>query len=1165
MLRFPARAVTRSMPVLLAVVLVTAGELPASDHIQVEYTFERPRVVPVSVAGMTYDRIIMPNAPNSGNIGHPAVPAVKAHVLLPFGTEPLEVEVRSDGRVPLGVAYNVEPIRCPMQAGDDPAISLPVRDPTVYSRRVAFPESDFDVIGTQSFRGYRLLVLSLWPVKYVPAAGELYYCPRMTVTVYTRASGRVLSTLRGLQADEIEAAGKVDNPELLSGYRAPHGTRTSLYDMLIVTADSLAASFLPLKEFHDTTGTPSEIVTLSEIGSSDPGVVRDFIRDRYLADGIQYVLIGGDDDIIPAQDLYVSALVQGKQLFDLPGDIFFACLDGPYNLDGDTLWGETTDGEAGADVDLIADVYVGRAPVSDTTEARRFVDKTIQYVTGDALYYYNVLNVGEDRNIFGPEPDWSADAMEQLIDDCDDDGYTTVGIPTSVFPYIGRLYDRDWQPDGWPESELISRLNSRVHLVSHMGHGWASHAMKMDSEEITSQLTNTRHFFGYSETCSAGKFDSSDCWAEHVLLKTDHGAFALIMNCRSGWYVGYETDGPSHRFLREFWDAVFNPAEAKPELGRAQYDSKEEQLYRIYDPTMRWCYFASTLFGDPSVSIRLTRGLRFDFPAGVPHAVNPDEPTSFEVVVKAVGEGAVVPGSGRLHYLLNDSVLQSVSMTVLAPDRYEATLPSLSCGQKVKFYVSVDEVFMGTLNHPPPDSAYAAIATSGLAVSFLDDFETDQGWTITGDASGGHWERGVPHGQGNLGDPTSDYDGTGQCYVTGNIIGHEVEEGFTILESPLFDLSGYEATVRYARWYSNGYLLEGRDEVLTVEVSDDGGTNWTAVETVGPVVQSYGLWFEHSFLVSDFVQPSPQVKVRFVASDTGSPTRVEAAIDAFSVTVYTCGSEGDADGDGVADGEDNCPLAFNPGQLDIDSDGFGDMCDNCPADYNPGQADVDTDGTGDPCDNCVAHFNPGQGDYDQDEVGDSCDNCSLLANPLQEDTDLDGVGDSCDNCWAVSNASQEDSDGDGAGDVCDNCPAIFNPTQADADLDSLGDSCDTCTDTDGDGFGNPGYSASVCATDNCPDTANPTQTDTDDDGIGDACCCVHRGNVNNVAGVGGPVDVVDLTFLAAYLFQSGGPIPCPEQANVDSAVGAGGPVDVADLTYLVAYLFGSGPAPPSCL
>src|SRR5437867_2324189 len=74
-----------------------------------------------------------------------------------------------------------------------------------------------------------------------------------------------------------------------------------------------------------------------------------------------------------------------------------------------------------------------------------------------------------------------------------------------------------------------------------------------------------------------------------------------------------------------------------------------------------------------------------------------------------------------------------------------------------------------------------------------------------------------------------------------------------------------------------------------------------------------------------------------------------------------------------------------------------------------------------------------------------------------------------------------DCDGDGAADATDNCPGVANADQADGDV------CDPCTDTDGDGFGNPGFPANTCPVDNCPFTRNPDQRDSDGDGIGDAC------------------------------------------------------------------------------
>ena len=52
----------------------------------------------------------------------------------------------------------------------------------------------------------------------------------------------------------------------------------------------------------------------------------------------------------------------------------------------------------------------------------------------------------------------------------------------------------------------------------------------------------------------------------------------------------------------------------------------------------------------------------------------------------------------------------------------------------------------------------------------------------------------------------------------------------------------------------------------------------------------------------------------------------------------------DAEGDGVCDDVDNCPLAANSDQADTDADTIGDACDNCVTTANADQLDNDADG-----------------------------------------------------------------------------------------------------------------------------------------------------------------------------------------------------------------------------
>ncbi|MFH1829432.1 MAG: thrombospondin type 3 repeat-containing protein, partial [Pseudomonadota bacterium] len=107
---------------------------------------------------------------------------------------------------------------------------------------------------------------------------------------------------------------------------------------------------------------------------------------------------------------------------------------------------------------------------------------------------------------------------------------------------------------------------------------------------------------------------------------------------------------------------------------------------------------------------------------------------------------------------------------------------------------------------------------------------------------------------------------------------------------------------------------------------------------------------------------------------------------------------GDADGDTVKNGLDNCPYDVNLVQEDGDSDNRGDVCDNCIDDPNTDQKDTDGDGVGDVCDNCVDDSNPGQEDEDNNGVGDVCEAQPAADPDPIVDSDGDGVSDELDEC-----------------------------------------------------------------------------------------------------------------------------------------------------------------------
>ena len=316
----------------VCVVLAMAG-LVQAEVVSVEYSFVRPEVSQVTLGGQQYDRVTMPGVSNCGNAGQPALPASGARILIPYGCEVSSIEVLANEKVLLGNGYMIEPVSQPVKLSQTLRKQVaPAPDPVIYNGNQAFPGTRFVEIGTQGFRGYQILTLRLQPVQYVPATGSLYYHPHLTVVVNTTETGQQSPLLRGTPVDEQEVMAKVDNPDVARTYAAAGTGASRAYDLLILTTPTLESSFTALKNYHDAHGIATEIHTTSEVGSTNPNDVRAYITDRYTYDGIQYVLIGGDDDVIPAQNLYVLAYSGGDVETAMPGDVFFGCLDGTVEL-----------------------------------------------------------------------------------------------------------------------------------------------------------------------------------------------------------------------------------------------------------------------------------------------------------------------------------------------------------------------------------------------------------------------------------------------------------------------------------------------------------------------------------------------------------------------------------------------------------------------------------------------------------------------------------------------------------------------------------------------------------------------------------------------------------------------------------------------------------------
>ncbi len=280
--------------------------------------------------------------------------------------------------------------------------------------------------------------------------------------------------------------------------------------------------------------------------------------------------------------------------------------------------------------------------------------------------------------------------------------------------------------------------------------------------------------------------------------------------------------------------------------------------------------------------------------SGVPALLAPDTPLDVEAQIFE-GADSLVPGTVELNYRYDGGSFTTIAMND-AGGSYTATIPGASCDETIEFFISAEGDEAGVISVPAEGAANPFATSIGVVATILDDdLETDNGWGVSGDASTGQWERGVPAGAGDRGDPPSDYDGSGQCFLTGNGPGDtDIDGGSTVLVSPVYDVSSNpEAVISYARWYSNTFGAAPNEDVFVVEISNNAGASWTNLETVGPAGSgTSGGWIVAEHRIADFVTPTSQIQLRFTASDLGAGSVVEAGVDAIHIEELGCEDAG---------------------------------------------------------------------------------------------------------------------------------------------------------------------------------------------------------------------------------------------------------------------------------
>jgi hypothetical protein len=550
-----------------------------------------------------YDVVSLHGARWLNSPGEPHLPLIPLRIALPAGCEVVGLAIVDADSITLAGAFSVWPSQPPRSLSWDrpPEIVEPL--PDIYTSGEIYPGCVGEFVGWGRLRGATVCEIVVYPLRYVPVEERLILYTQVVIEVEYRWQLPIVGAGSGQGSNDILESLVTDGSPLWfteehqmhDAGLAPLGGDPVSY--LIITRDSLRAYFEPLREWKTRKGIPACIVSIETIMASYPGgdlaaKVRACIADFHVNSGTDWVLLGGDTEIVPARKAYVS--ISDRPY--IPCDLYYSDLDGTWNDDGDLYWGEVP----ADNIDMYSDVYLGRAPVAGRGQVRTFVDKVLTYEG-----FYPAPRDYQLDMLFMAEVLWGDP------DDPDDPEYTDGGVAKnridnlyvpSAFA-IEKLYESTGNLD---YGAVMSQLNQGQNIINVLCHGqYTSISIAQDAlttADFANLVNGPRYGLMYSATCHSGGFDQNDCIGETWVLSPDGGGF-FIGNSRYGFNCpGFPGEGPSDYYDQAFFESVFLTGFTN--LGKAHADAKHEFVAESRsDSYMRYIMYGLNLLGDPETRL----------------------------------------------------------------------------------------------------------------------------------------------------------------------------------------------------------------------------------------------------------------------------------------------------------------------------------------------------------------------------------------------------------------------------------------------------------------------------------------------------------------------------------------------------------------------------------
>lgn len=376
-------------------------------------------------------------------------------------------------------------------------------------------------------------------------------------------------------------------------------------EYLIVTNSQLAAAFDSLKNWKESKCIPVKIATTDTIltnysGSTPKEKIRNFIHNQYSNHGTKYVLLGGDETVIP-----VHYCCSGQ----FPTDLYYACFNQSLNWEGFLGVGDSI-------INMIPNVYLTRLPVRNSTDVINFSNKIKQYELGTNINN-NILLAGD--SFVGILSNGKSDAQQ----------FSEMIYEESIYPYWdGEMYELFDTYFSLPENasyyisgdNLYQEIERGYHFILENSHGEKTHyCLNNDSifDYYTSHAVSQTNFPGsviVTGACDTNGFDKAEpCLSESLIRNPNGGAIAYFGTTRTGFGDSFHNGDPSQLTLMYsdaynslFFNNLFTdlPTDAPRAFGAVAAKAKSDLLEECQNhDEYEQLQYSINAMGDPEMQI----------------------------------------------------------------------------------------------------------------------------------------------------------------------------------------------------------------------------------------------------------------------------------------------------------------------------------------------------------------------------------------------------------------------------------------------------------------------------------------------------------------------------------------------------------------------------------